>query len=151
MAEAPAPVLPADTLATGGALSISPGDHKAPRVEPPEPVPPPSSEAGAVDTTEAYQIGYASHYGKAWKGRRTASGERYSPQKLTAAHRVLPLGTRIRVTNLRNGRHVEVWVNDRGPFVRGRIVDLSYAAAEQLEMLGTGTARVMIELAESLR
>lgn len=149
--EAPPPVLPVDTLATGGTLEIPASDHRLPRVEPPEPAPLIVPKSGPIDTTGAYQIGYASHYGKKAQGRRTASGERYNPQKLTAAHRLLPLGTRIRVTNLGNGRHVEVWVNDRGPFVRGRIVDLSYAAAEQLEMLGAGTVRVMLELVEGRR
>ncbi len=66
--------------------------------------------------------------------------------KLTAAHRVLPLGTHIRVTNLSNGRWVEVKVNDRGPFIEGRILDLSFAAALEIEMVQAGTARVMIEI-----
>ena len=143
---APAPV--ADTLATGGALGIQAGTQRPPLVVPPEPE---LAETGPIDTLAAYEIGYASHYGRETRGRRTASGERYSREKLTAAHRVIPLGTRIRVTNLDNGRHVEVWVNDRGPFVSNRIIDVSYAAAEQLGMLGMGTTRVMIELAERRR
>jgi rare lipoprotein A len=85
--------------------------------------------------------GYASYYKS---GRRTASGERYDPNGLTAAHRTLPFGTRVRVTNLRNGKTVVVRVNDRGPFVRGRIIDLSFAAARIVGLNLTGVARVKI-------
>jgi rare lipoprotein A len=89
--------------------------------------------------------GTASYYGKAHHGKRTASGERFNQNALTAAHRTLPFGTRVRVTNLDNGRSVVVRINDRGPFGRGRIIDLSKAAAEQLNMLRTGTAPVRLE------
>ncbi len=91
------------------------------------------------------QEGLASVYGKDFDGKRTASGERYDSRALTAAHRTLPLGTQIRVTNLDNGKSVRVRVNDRGPHVRGRIVDLSAGAAAALGF-STGVARVRIEI-----
>lgn len=97
-----------------------------------------------IDT--AYQVGVASYYGKKFHGRKTANGEVFNMYKLTAAHRVLPLGTQVKVTNLQNGRWVEVKVNDRGPFIEGRILDLSFAAALELEMVKQGTAKVMIEI-----
>lgn len=89
--------------------------------------------------------GTASYYGKAHHGKRTASGERFNQNALTAAHRTLPFGTRVKVTNLDNGRSVVVRINDRGPFGRGRIIDVSKAAAEQLNMLRSGTAPVRLE------
>ena len=99
-----------------------------------------------IDTGKAYQVGVASYYGKKFHGRKTANGEVFNMYKLTAAHRVLPLGTYVKVTNLQNGRWVEVKVNDRGPFIEGRILDLSFAAALELEMVEQGTAKVMIEI-----
>ncbi len=90
------------------------------------------------------QIGIASWYGPGFHGSRTASGEIYNMYKLTAAHKTLPLGTYVRVINLENGKSVVVKINDRGPFVPGRIIDLSYAAAKRLGMLKKGTARVKI-------
>jgi rare lipoprotein A len=92
------------------------------------------------------QDGMASYYGAAFAGRRTASGERFDPRALTAAHRELPFGTRLRVTNLENGRSITVRVNDRGPFASGRIVDLSWEAARALDMLRSGVARVRLEV-----
>jgi rare lipoprotein A len=89
--------------------------------------------------------GVASWYGPKFHGRRTANGEIYDMHKLTAAHKTLPFGTRVLVTNLDNGATVVVRINDRGPFVKGRIIDLSKAAAERIDMIGTGTARVKIE------
>ena len=91
------------------------------------------------------QEGLASIYGKHFNGKSTASGERYDSRALTAAHRTLPLGTDIRVTNLENGRSVRVRINDRGPHVGGRIVDLSSSAAAALGF-STGVARVKIEI-----
>ena len=99
-----------------------------------------------VDTTRAYQIGVASYYGKEFNGQPTASGRIYNMYRLSAAHRVLPLGTRIRVTNLENGRWVDLDVEDRGPYKEGRILDLSFAAALEVEMVSAGSARVMIEI-----
>lgn len=89
--------------------------------------------------------GTASYYGKAHHGKRTASGERFNQNALTAAHRTLPFGPRVKVTNLDSGRSVVVRINDRGPFGRGRIIDVSKAAAEQLNMLRSGTAPVRLE------
>jgi rare lipoprotein A len=92
----------------------------------------------------AGEVGVASWYGPGFHGRPTASGERYDQHQLTAAHQTLPLGTWIEVTRLDNGRRVTVRVNDRGPFVGGRIVDLSRAAAEQLQMVEDGVAEVRL-------
>ena len=94
----------------------------------------------------AAQEGTASWYGPGFHGNRTSSGEIYDQNDLTAAHQTLPLGTRVAVTNLQNGRTVEVRINDRGPFVKGRTIDLSYAAARSLGMLGPGTVPVRIEV-----
>ena len=90
------------------------------------------------------QRGLASWYGRDFHGRKTANGEIYDMHAMTAAHKTLPLGTRIRVKNLKNNRTILVRVNDRGPFVRGRIVDLSYTGAKKLDMLDSGTAPVEI-------
>src|SRR3989441_12955446 len=95
--------------------------------------------------TDGVQVGVASWYGPGFHGNRTANGEIYDQYELTAAHPSLPLGTRVMVTNLSNGRSVEVRINDRGPFVDGRAIDLSYAAARVLRMVGPGTARVRID------
>jgi rare lipoprotein A (peptidoglycan hydrolase) len=90
--------------------------------------------------------GLASWYGRDYHGRRTASGERFNMYEYTAAHRSLPFGTTVRVTNLRNNRHAVVRINDRGPFVRGRVIDLSYVAARDLKMLDTGVEKVRIDI-----
>lgn len=90
--------------------------------------------------------GTASYYGGKFHGRKTASGERYNQEALTAAHKTLPLGTKVRVTNLRNGESVDVKINDRGPYHKGRVIDLSKSAARELGMLGTGTAKVKVEV-----
>ena len=90
------------------------------------------------------QRGIASWYGKDFHGKRTSNGEIYDMYAMTAAHKTLPLGTYVRVYNLENNRNLEVRINDRGPFVRGRIVDLSYAAAKELGLVGPGTAKVEI-------
>jgi len=105
-------------------------------VPPPEPIP-------------AGEEGIASWYGPGFHGRRTTSGEIYNQHDLTAAHRTLPLGTRVAVTNLHNGRVANVRINDRGPFVEERIIDLSHAAALKLDMIEAGTAKVRIELVGS--
>ena len=88
--------------------------------------------------------GMASWYGGGFHGRKTASGERYNMNALTAAHRSLPFGTRVLVTNARNGRSVEVRINDRGPFVGGRVIDLSRAAASAIGLTASGVAPVRI-------
>jgi rare lipoprotein A len=90
--------------------------------------------------------GVASWYGYPHHGRMTASGRRFNMYELTAAHRTLPIGTRVRVTNLLNGRAVTVTVTDRGPFVKNRMLDLSYAAARDIDMIGPGTAPVQLEI-----
>ena len=92
--------------------------------------------------------GIASWYGREEQGERTASGERFNPHDFTAASRHLPLNSVVRVTNESNGRSVQVRINDRGPFVHGRILDLSEAAADTLDMKKAGTAPVKIELVE---
>ncbi len=90
--------------------------------------------------------GIASFYGYDGSGTRTASGERFNPEALTAAHRTLRFGTRVRVTNLRNGRSVVVRINDRGPFIRGRVIDLSHRAARIIGMIRRGIAPVKVEI-----
>jgi peptidoglycan lytic transglycosylase len=89
--------------------------------------------------------GIAAYYSKDYKGR-TASGERYDPRKYTCAHRTLPFGTRVHVTDQRSHRSVDVVVNDRGPFTKGRVIDLSLAAANVLGMTGRGLTRVTAEV-----
>lgn len=89
--------------------------------------------------------GVASWYGKRFHGRKTASGEHFNQHALTCAHRTLPFGTKLKVTNLENGHEVVVTVNDRGPFIYSRILDLSYAAAKLLNFVGQGRARVFVE------
>ncbi len=95
------------------------------------------------------QAGKASWYGPGFHGKKTANGELYNQNELTAAHRTLPLGTEVEVTNVKNGKSVAVAINDRGPYVRGRVIDLSRAAAIELGMKEKGLAAVQIE-AESL-
>jgi rare lipoprotein A len=106
---------------------------RAPRI----PAPP---AVGAVET------GIASWYGNPYHGRRAANGEVYDMEKMTAAHRTLPFGTRVMVENQTNGKSVEVRITDRGPFVDGRIIDLSHAAAGQISMIGPGTAKVKVRV-----
>ena len=107
---------------------------------PPSRIPPP------VTAPRVSQTGIASWYGPGFHGKTTASGVIYNQHDLTAAHQTLPLGTRVLVTNLDNGRSIEVLINDRGPFAKGRIIDLSYAAAETLGVIGPGTIPVRIEV-----
>ena len=94
------------------------------------------------------ETGAASWYGRAHHGKKTASGESFDMYALTAAHRSLPLGTRVRVTNVDNGRAVEVRINDRGPAIPGRIIDLSYGAARALGVVGDGVFHVRIAILE---
>jgi rare lipoprotein A len=91
-------------------------------------------------------VGLASYYAWEHDGRRTASGEAFDMRAMTAAHRTLPFGTRVRVTNLENGRQAVVRINDRGPFREGRIIDVSYAAARALGLIGPGIARVRLDV-----
>ena len=103
---------------------------------------PAAVKIGAIETGEA------SWYGVPYNGRPSASGEIYDMEKLTAAHRTLPFGTWVEVTDLQNGKKVDVRVNDRGPFVKHRIIDLSLAAAREIDMVGPGTARVRLKVIE---
>lgn len=101
---------------------------------------PNSSASGHSDT------GQASYYGNEFHGRKTANGERFDQGKLTAAHRSLPFGTRVKVTNTQNGKTVVVRVNDRGPFVKGRIIDLSSSAFRSIASLNAGVVPVRIQV-----
>jgi rare lipoprotein A len=141
------PVLPADARARAKAEARVPDLSVArPRDDEPEDGPD-EEEPGATNEPSANaQHGRASFYGVEFVGRRTASGERYDADALTAAHRTLPFGTRVRVTNLANGRSVEVVINDRGPHRKGRVIDLSRRAAETLDMVRAGTVRVAVEV-----
>lgn len=113
-----------------------------------EPAPQPQYYGGPETSQAGHPLGLgkASYYAHKYNGRQTASGETYDMYAMTAAHRDLPFGTPIRVTNLQNGRSVVVRVNDRGPFKPGRIVDVSLAAAEQLGLILNGTADVQVDV-----
>lgn len=108
--------------------------------------PPKVLEQDEADRETILAEGMASYYGAELAGNRTASGERFNPNALTAAHRTLPMGTRLKVTNKANGKSVVVRINDRGPFAKKRIIDLSRAAAERISMVRSGTARVTLQL-----
>ena len=101
------------------------------------------AEVGGVSSQET---GLASYYGHQYHGRTTANGETYDENKLTAAHRTLPFGTRVRVTNLENGKSVLLRVNDRGPFVDGRIIDVSWQAAQDLDFVQEGVVKARVEV-----
>ena len=122
-------------------LALS-GCGRKPRVQLPPPMP---ARVGAAET------GVASWYGRPYHGRPTSTGEIYDMDRLTAAHLRLPFGTIVRVTNLDNRRTVDVRINDRGPFVKGRLIDLSRAAAREIAMIGPGTARVRVEVVAAPR
>jgi rare lipoprotein A len=131
LAAAPVPNHPQDkakTLPKAAKLNKAVGKSKASQVE-----------------KKPYQVGIASWYGKQFHGRTTASGEDFDMFELTAAHRQLPLGTYVKVTNLRNGKWIVVRVNDRGPYVEGRIMDLSYSAARMLNFR-SGIERVRLDV-----
>ena len=108
-----------------------------------------SVKAQSIHRQHWYQFGRASWYGHALQGLPTASGEAYDMNAMTCAHRSLPLGSLVRVTNLRNHRSLVVRVNDRGPFLESRVVDLSYAAAQRLGFSQRGTAKVRIDLVDA--
>jgi rare lipoprotein A len=111
-----------------------------------------TAEAAAEAARRPAQVGLASFYGPGFQGRRTASGTRFDQRQMTAAHRTLPLGTRVRVTNLDNGESVIVLINDRGPYGRNRrkgtIIDLSKGAAARLDFIADGLTRVRLEVLE---
>jgi rare lipoprotein A len=102
--------------------------------------------AQAGDSRSEIGSGVASYYGAEFAGSRTASGERFDPGAMTAAHRTLAFHSRVAVTNLANGKEVVVRINDRGPWGKGRIIDISHAAAKQIGMHRSGTAKVKLEL-----
>ena len=112
---------------------------------PPPPVPQAQEETAPAGKPETTQVGTASWYGPGFHGHETASGEVFDQHALTAAHRTLPLGTEAKVTNLATGQSVQVTINDRGPYVQGRQLDLSQAAATQIGLTQKGVAKVKIE------
>jgi rare lipoprotein A len=101
---------------------------------------------GGTSSERRLEYGLASYYGKDFHGRKTASGETFNMYDMTAAHKRLPFGTKVRVTNLKNGQSVVVRINDRGPFVHGRIIDLSYAAAKEIGLVEMGVTKVRVEV-----
>lgn len=105
---------------------------------------------GLVSYFSYDQVGIASWYGEKFQGRKTSSGEIYDMNQMTAAHKTLPLGTIVRVVDLRTGKSVVVRINDRGPFIPGRIIDLSFAAAKELGIIGPGTALVGLKILKRL-
>ena len=111
----------------------------------------PIPEVAFGGRAQAGQVGFASWYGTSHQGHKTASGERFSRGQLTAAHRSLPLGTKVKVTNLRTKQQVVVKINDRGPYGggKGRIIDLSEAAAKHVGVLARGTERVQVVVVEN--
>jgi rare lipoprotein A len=131
------------------AMSTTP-EPSATRPAPPETsttVPATATPPPRADTaTSRQQRGRISMYGVQFAGRQTASGEPFDPDALTMAHRTLPFGTRVRVTNLQNQRSVEVVVNDRGPFAPGRIADLSEAAARRINMIADGVVEALLDV-----
>ncbi len=115
------------------------------RPAPPPPIPPARPDEKVIYT----ETGYASWYGPPYHNRKAANGEIYDQDALTAAHRTLPFGSRVRVTNLKSGESVVVTINDRGPFVENRIIDLSRAAAKAVNVWRPGTARVRLDVLEA--
>ncbi len=107
---------------------------------------PESSGSQEISFPAEERVGQASWYGDPYHGRRTSNGETYDKFTMTAAHRTLAFDTMVRVNNLENGKNVAVRINDRGPFVKDRIIDLSYAAAREIDMLKNGTAKVSLDI-----
>ena len=103
-------------------------------------------EIEAIRNHPKVQIGIASYYGKEFHRKLTANGQRFNMYKVSAAHKTLPLGTRVKVTNLNNGKSIRLTINDRGPFKKGRILDLSYKAAQKLGFVNEGTTKVRIDV-----
>ena len=130
--------------ATLAALAFLAGCSTVPGHAPSQSDTPVPAPAPASSTSLELGRGKASWYGPRFHGRRTANGERFDMNELTAAHRTLPFGTLVRVLNVQNGREVVVRINDRGPHVRGRIIDLSKAAAAEIDLLQAGEALVVL-------
>ena len=161
---------PAIALAVGAVLALSGCAHRRTARKVPVPPPPPAAASEPTEPAPAStpatsagntsrpaptagnlglsytETGVASWYGHPYHGRPAANGEIYDMEKLTAAHRTLPFDTVVRVTNLTNEKSVEVRINDRGPFIDGRIIDLSHAAARSIDMIGPGTAQVRMDI-----
>ena len=131
--------------AAPGRITVSPSRTGAPAYLPLPTKPQPA----IAELTKPYQVGKASWYGGFFQGKATASGEDYDMYSYTAAHRELPLGTYVKVTNLRNLKSVIVRVNDRGPVTPGRIIDLSYNAARHLDMSKRGLQKVRIDILDA--
>ena len=130
--------------AIAGLIALSGCRKKhAARVFPPPPISSPRQAPAPIQSTET---GIASWYGHPYHGRAAADGEIYDMEGMVAAHRTLPFNTWVRVTNLKNGKQVEVRIIDRGPFIDGRIIDLSHAAAQAIDMIGTGIAPVRVDV-----
>jgi len=135
---------PADTTSSQPAVIETP---VTPSEQPTPPVRPKASAKGdSTKVAKLPQTGEASWYGPKFHGKNTASGETYDQEALTAAHASLPFGSKVKVTNLSNGKSVEVEITDRGPFAENRIIDVSRAAAKALEMKDSGTTKVRLEL-----
>jgi rare lipoprotein A len=135
-------------------LIVGLGAAQGPNISEAKPAPSSSVQARSdvrkqVDKTKPYQVGTASWYGENFEGKPTASGEPYDMYDMTAAHLKLPIGSFVRVTNLHNGKAVVVRVNDRGPVVPGRIIDLSYGAAQALQFRHRGLQRVRLDVVAS--
>ncbi len=103
------------------------------------------SVPGASNEVSGTEIGLASFYSESYNGKKTANGEIYHSSDFTAAHKKLPFGTKVKVTNLSNGKTVKVRINDRGPFIAGRIIDLTRAAAKKIDMIDAGVVKVRIQ------
>ncbi len=132
-------------------LIVGLGAAQGPNISEAKPAPSSSVQARSdvrkqVGKTKPFQVGTASWYGENFEGKPTASGEPYEMYDMTAAHLTLPIGSYVRVTNLHNGKAVVVRVNDRGPVVPGRIIDLSYGAAQALQFRHSGLQRVRLDL-----
>jgi rare lipoprotein A len=142
-------------LFQGCATLQRPSDIVAPTETTPQPTPSqpvpaqPTGKTSSPVQATLPQTGEASWYGAKHQGKQTASGATFDQARLTAAHQSLPFGSKIKVTNLSNGKSVEVEINDRGPFAENRIIDLSQAAAKALGMIESGTTTVRLELSSS--
>src|SRR6266850_1894018 len=144
LAEGLAVLLSVATLGAGAASG--PNSSEAAKVTKPTVTKSVSRQSTKQIKNSPYEVGTASWYGEYFQGKETASGEPFDMQALTAAHPTLPLGTFVRVTNLRNGRAILVRINDRGPFVEGRIIDVSYNTARILGFHERGLQRVRLDL-----
>ncbi len=132
----------ATALWLGGCATRAPWDNEP--ADPPSVSAPSESDSPPADAGEAIERGMASWYGEQFHGRRTASGEPFDKHEFTAAHKTLPFGTLVRVRHARTGKEVTVRINDRGPFTRGRVIDLSRAAASAIGLMQTGVAPVLV-------